>query len=152
MAAGQELQAAFLEIDRRLNTLKALHDHMEREEARADAGAFRAEWEMWELGCRKENDNRDFVEAQQWLASILQGGATDVCVDARQADKVRWMLKIIHSRTVKICEQARILNDERHRLRDKEEACELAGYELSEAIERIQKDLAAATAAGFPSV
>ena len=43
MAAGQELQAAFLEIDRRLNTLKALHDHMEREEARADAGAFRTE-------------------------------------------------------------------------------------------------------------
>ena len=83
MAAGQELQAALLEIDRRLKTLKALHDHMEREEARADAGAFRAERKMWQLGYKKKNDDRDFVEAQQWLASILQGGATDVCVDAR---------------------------------------------------------------------
>ena len=73
-------------------------------------------------------------------------------MDARQADKAQWMLEIIHSRTVKICEKACILNDERHRLRDKEEACELAGYALSDAIERIQKDLAAATAAGFPSV
>ena len=62
------------------------------------------------------------------------------------------MLKIIHRRTLKICEEACILNDERHRLRDREEACELAGYALSAAIKRIQKDRAAATAAGFPSV
>ena len=124
MAAGQELQAALLEIDRRLKTLKALHDHMEREEARADAGAFWAERKMRLLGNIKENDDKDFVEAQQWLASILQGGATDVCVDARQADRARWMLKIIHRRTLKICEEARILNDKRHRLRDREEACE----------------------------
>ena len=56
---------------------------MEREEELADADAFRAERKMWQLGYKKKNDDRDFVEAQQWLASILQGGATDVCVDAR---------------------------------------------------------------------
>ena len=152
MAAGQELWAAFLEIDRRLNTLKALHDHMEREEARADAGAFRAERKMRLLGNIKENDDKDFVEAQQWLASILQGGATGFCEDARRADKARWMLEIIHRGTLRICEEARILNEERNRLRDREEACELAGYELAAAIERFQTDLAAAVAAGFPCV
>ena len=118
MAAGQELQAALLEIDRRLKTLKALHDHMEQEEAIADAAAFKAEKRMLKLGRMKENDDNHFEEARQWLASIGLGGAADICVDACRADSARWMLGVIHRWTLKICEEARSLHERREQFRE----------------------------------
>ena len=55
--------AAFREINRRLTSLKALRDHVEREEELADSAAFWAERKMWRLGCNKRTDDWDFAEA-----------------------------------------------------------------------------------------
>ena len=73
MAAGDDLWAALSEVDRRLNVVKVLHDHMEQEEATADAAAFGAEKGMMRLGRMKETDDYQFEEASQcsgWLLSV----------------------------------------------------------------------------------
>ena len=94
--------------------------------------------------------DRDLAEAHQWLASVLQSGASDL-KNERRADNARGMLCQIQQRAVEICEEARILNDTRNRLRYTEECCELAGYSLYSVIEQLQCDLAGVIAAGYTS-
>ena len=94
--------------------------------------------------------DRDLAEAHQWLASVLQSGASDLNIE-RRADNARGMLRQIQQRAAEICEEARILNDTRNRLRYNEECCELAGYSLYAVIEQLQADLAGVIAAGYVS-
>ena len=105
--------AAFREIDRRLSSLRTLREHVEREEEMADSAAFRAEGKMRRLGCKKRDLDLDLAEAHQWLASVLQSGASDL-KNERRADNARGQ---IQQRAAEICEEARILNDTRNRLR-----------------------------------
>ena len=63
--------AAFREVDRRLSSLTALRDHLEREEAVADSAAFRAEGRMWRLGCKFRDLEDELTEARQWLSSVV---------------------------------------------------------------------------------
>ena len=85
----------------------------------------------------------------QWLASIGQNGAADIREDAPRAKSARGMLGVIHCRKLKICAEARALHEKREQFRERELVCEAAGDELAAAIERVQRDLAAASAAGF---
>ena len=59
------------------------------------------------------------------------------------------MLGVNHRRTLKICAEARALHEKREQFCERELVCEAAGDELAAAIERVQRDLAAASAAGF---
>ena len=47
---------------------------------------------MLQLDRKKKNDDRDFVEACQWLDFISQGGAAGLCVGARCVENARRML------------------------------------------------------------
>ena len=91
MSTEQEMWAAFREMDRRLSSLRALRDHVDREEELADSVAFWAEGKMWRLGCKFRNLDLDLAEAHQWLASVLNSRASDL-KDACWAENARGML------------------------------------------------------------
>ena len=67
MSTEQEMWAAFREIDTRLSSLRALHEHVEREEELADSTAFWAEGKMWRLGCKFRNLDLDLAEAEHLI-------------------------------------------------------------------------------------
>ena len=150
MATEEDMWAAFREIDRRLCALRALRDHVEIEEEMADSAAFRAEGKMRQLGSKKRNLDLDLAEAHHWLISVLRSGATDRKSKCR-TDDARGMLRNIQQRTSEVCEEARVVNDTRNRLRYEEECMELAGYSLCSVIEQLQCDLASVIAAGYSS-
>ena len=104
---------------------------------------------MRQLGSKKRNLDLDLAEAHHWLISVLRG-VTDQ-KSKRQAHDARGMLRNIQQRTAEVCEEARIVNDTRNRLRYEEECMELAGYSLCSLIEKLQCDLASLIAAGFTS-
>ena len=147
MAAGREIKAALGEVGRRLSVLQASHDHMEEEEAVADATAFKAENRMKRLGHMNETDEDQFEEARLWLASVSQNGAADIHADSHRAESARWMLGVIHCRTLKICAEAPSLHEKREHFCEREFVCEAAGDELAAAIDWVQRDLEAAVAA-----
>ena len=142
--------ATFREIDRRLRSLRALRVHVELEEGMANAAALRAEAKMRELGCKKQNLDLNFAEANQWLRSVLQSGESDPRYK-RRLENAREMLRHIQRDVARVCEEARILNDTRNRLCDEEECMEIGGYSLSSGIEKLQCDLANVLAAGYTS-
>ena len=136
--------AAFRKIDRRLCSLRALRDQVEREEEMADSAAFCAEGKMRRLGRQKRNLDLDLAEAHHWLVSVMQSGGSDL-------KNARGMLRNIQQLTAVVCEEARVVNDTRNRLRYEEECMELAGYSLCSVIEKLQCDLANVIAAGYTS-
>ena len=112
-----------------------------------DCAAFRAEEKMRKLGCQKRNLDLDFAEAHQWLVSVLQSDPKN----NRRAKNARGMLRNIQLDVAKLCEEARVLNDTRNRLRCEEECMEIGGYSLCSGIEKLQCDLANVLAAGYTS-
>ena len=142
--------AAFREINRRLSSLRTLRDHVKREEEMADSAAFRAEGKMRRLGCKKRDLDLDLAEAHERLPSVIQSGVSDL-KNERRADNARGMLRHIQRQAAEVCEEARVLNDTRNRLRYEEECMELAGYSLCSVIEKLQCDLAGVLAAGYTS-
>ena len=59
------------------------------------------------------------------------------------------MIRLISRSLLRRCAEGHQLNEKRVELWAREEACELAGYELAEALEAIQSDLVAAVTAGI---
>ena len=127
MSTREHMWATFREIDRRLRSLRALCVHVELEEGMANAAALRAEAKMRELGCKKQNLDLDFAEANQWLRSVLRSGESDQRYK-RRLENARAMLRNIQRDVARVCEEARILNDTRNRLCDEEECMEIRGF------------------------
>mgnify|MGYP006908683269 CR=1 FL=1 len=145
-----EMWAAFREIDRRLSSLIALRDYLEREEGVADAAAFRVEGRVWRLGREFRDLEDERTEAQEWLANVVRGGVTDLR-SVHRAEKAREMLRKIHEEALAICTRAREVDERRNIFRYSEEYCEMSQYSLDAEIERLQADLASIIAAGFVS-
>ena len=59
------------------------------------------------------------------------------------------MIQLISLSLLRRCAEGHQLNEKRVELRAREEACEMAGYEIAIAIEAIQSNLVAAVAAGI---
>ena len=59
------------------------------------------------------------------------------------------MIRLISRSLLRRCAEGHQLNEKRVKLRAREEACELAGYELAEALEAVKGDLVAAVTAGI---
>ena len=113
MSAGPGAEAAACEIERKLGGLKALYVHFEQEEGLADSAAFRTEKQLNGLGRQKENEDQDFAEARKWLDSLAQGGTAGLCGNKSRAQRARGMLRMIHLKTVRICEEASVLHERR---------------------------------------
>ena len=67
------LQRSLQDIVRRIVALETQGLHMQAEEERADNAAYCVEKQLKMLRDTKRNDDRDLVEAKQWLSSIAQG-------------------------------------------------------------------------------
>ena len=130
------------EIERKLSGLKALYVHLEQEEGLADSAAFRTEERLKRLGRQKKNEDQDFAEARLWLDSLAQGGTAGLCMNKHRVEQARGMIRMIHSKTVRICQEARGLHERLQHYRAMEESCEAAGYALADAIEQLERDLA----------
>ena len=123
---------------------------MQVEEERADDGARRIEKKLRNLQVAKQGDDHDLTEAKRWLECIAHGmgyaGSRDA---AKRSLKARTMIRIISRSLLRRCAQGRLLNEKRAKLRAREEACKLAGYELAEALEAVKGDLVAGVTAGI---
>ena len=139
--------ATFREINSRLWSLRALRAHVELEEGTAYAASLRAEAKMRVLGGEIQDLDLEFAEANEWLRSVLRSGESGPMYE-RLLENAREMLRRVHHDVVRVCEEARILNDTRNRLCDEEECMEMGGYSLSSAIEKLKCDLADVLAAG----
>ena len=137
----------YREINSQLWTLRALRAHVELEEGTAYAASLRAESKMRVLGDEMHDLDHEFAEANERLRSLLQSGESGPEYE-RRVENAREMLRLVHRDVVRVCEEARILNDTRNRLCDEEECMEMGGYSLSSAIEKLQCDLANVLAAG----
>ena len=113
MSAGPGAEAAAREIERKLGGLKALYVHFEQEEGLADSAAFRTEKKLKWLGRQKKNEDQDFAEARKWLDSLAQGGTAGLCGNKSRVERARGMLRMIHLKTVRICEEASVLHERR---------------------------------------
>ena len=142
--------ATFREIDRRLRSLRALRVHVELEEGMANAAALRAEAKMRELGCKKQNLDLNFAEANQWLRSVLRSGESDPRYE-RRLENAREVLRRVHRDMMSVCSEACALNDTRNRLCDEEEAKEMGGHYLTSKIEELKIYLASVLANGYTS-
>ena len=123
---------------------------MQVEEERADDGAYRIEKKLRKLQVAKQGDDHDLTEAKRWLESIAHGrGDSGLHDSATRTIKARGMIRLISRSLLRRCAEGHQLNEKQVELRAREEACELAGYELTEALEAIQSDLVAAVPAGI---
>ena len=123
---------------------------MQVEEERANDGAYRIEKKLRKLQVAKQGDDHDLTEAKRWLECIAHGmGDAGLRDSATRSIKARGMIRLISRSLIRRCAEGRLLNKKRAKLRAREEACELAGYELAEALEAVKGDLVAAVTAGI---
>ena len=123
---------------------------MQAEEEHADDAAYCVEKQLRMLRDAKRNDDRDLVEAKQWLSSIAQGrGDPGLHDTAGRAERARGMIQLISRSLLKKCADGGRLNEKRAEFQAREEGCEMTGYKIVAAIESIQRDLVAAVAAGI---
>ena len=145
-----DLQRSLQEIVRRIVELESQGLFMQAEEERADDDAYRVEKQLRKLQVAKQGDDRDLTEAKLWLSSIAQGrGDPGLHDTAGRTKRARGMIQLISRSLLRRCAEGHQLNEKRVELRAREEACELAGYELAEALKAIQSDLVAAVTAGI---
>ena len=145
-----DLQRSLQEIVRRIVELESQGLFMQAEEERADDDAYRVEKQLRKLQVAKQGDDRDLTEAKLWLSSIAQRrGDPGLHDTAGRTERARGMIRLISRSLLCRCAEGHQLNEKRVGLRAREEACELAGYELAESLEAIQSDLVAAVTGGI---
>ena len=153
MSHGQvcpDLQRSLQEIVRRIVELESQGLSMQVEEERADDGAYRIEKKLRKLQVAKQGDDHDLTEAKRWLECIAHGmGDAGIRDSATRSIKARGMIRLISRSLLRRCAEGHQLNEKRVKLRAREEACELAGYKLAEALEAVKGDLVAAVTAGI---
>ena len=130
--------------------LRALHKHFERQEGVANAGALRAEARMRKLGREKRALDLEYAEASRWFRSVERIGERHPRYPSG-LEEARKLLSDIHQDVSALCERAQLLDDTCTRLVDREECMESGGHSLSDAIEKLEQDLADVIAVGCDS-